>query len=68
MSPLTEAVYADSASRDLKFISPDLIAQIRDLEGHIDQVKRGMSCITQNEVLSQQVAQFVNKWGAVIRQ
>jgi hypothetical protein len=57
-----EAVFADSATEDIKFVNPDLIAQVRALEQHIDQMKRGMSQIGTTDVLSQKAAQFVRKW------
>jgi hypothetical protein len=62
-----EAVFADSATEDIKFVNPDLIAQVRALEQHIDQMKRGMSQIGTTDVLSQQTARFVQKWGINVR-
>ena len=62
MTPLVEAVYADSATHDLKFVKPDLISQVRTLEEHIDQIKRGMGQVGATDVLSQQAAEFVEKW------
>lgn len=58
-----EAVFADSATGDIKFVNPDLIVQVRALEQHIDQMKFGMSQIGTADVLSQQTARFVQKWG-----
>jgi hypothetical protein len=57
-----EAVFADSATEDIKFVNPDLIAQVRALEQHIDQMKRGMSQIGTTDVLSQKTVRFVRKW------
>ena len=59
-----EAVFADSATEDIKFVNPDLVAQVRALEQNIDQMKRGMSQIGTTDVLSQQTARFVQKWGS----
>ena len=63
MTPLLEAVFADSATQDIKFVNPDLVTQVRALEQHIDQIKYRMSQIEKADVLSQQVARFVQKWG-----
>lgn len=58
-----EAVFADSATEDIKFVNPDLIAQVRALEQHIDQMKGGMSQIGTTDMLNQKTARFVRKWG-----
>jgi len=63
VTPLLEAVFADSATQDIKFVNPDLVTQVRALEQHIDQIKYRMSQIEKADVLSQQVARFVQKWG-----
>ena len=57
-----EAVYADSATQDLKFVNPDLISEVRALEQHIEEIKRGMSQVGATDEFSQEVSRFVDKW------
>lgn len=63
MEPLVEAVYADSATHDIKHIDPRIIAQARALESRIDQIKRGVSNMNRDTRVSEQAIQFVEKWG-----
>jgi hypothetical protein len=62
VTPLMEAVYADSATQDLKLVNPDLISRVRALEHHIDEIKRGMNQVGSTDELSQQAERFVEKW------
>jgi len=60
---LAEAVYSDSKTRDLKFVSPDLISNVRVLEERIEEIKQGMSNLsTREDVLGDQAARFAKKW------
>jgi len=63
LDPLVEAVYADSATHDIKYINSDLIAQVRSLEQRMDKIKCGMSNIGRDTGVSAQATHFVEKWG-----
>ena len=63
MEPLVEAVYADSATHDIKYINPGLVAQVRALEQRMNQIKRGMGNISRDTGVSAQASEFVEKWG-----
>ena len=58
-----DAVYADSATHDIKHIDPRIIAQARTVEQRIDQIKRGMSNISRDTGVSERAFQFMTKWG-----
>jgi hypothetical protein len=61
--PLVEAVYADSATHDIKFINPTLVTQIRALEEQINQIKSGLVHGGKEDTFSYRVARFIDKWG-----
>lgn len=66
VTPLMEAVYADSATQDLKLVNPDLISRVRALEQHIDEIKRGMGRVGSTDEVGQQAEQFIEKWSREI--
>jgi hypothetical protein len=59
---LTEALYADSATKDIKFVDPEIISQVRILENRVDKIKRGMGPLSKDTELNRQIASFVEKW------
>jgi hypothetical protein len=63
VDPIVEAVYADSATQDLKFVNPELISQVHTLERRIEGIKRGMSIVGRDTHVVHQAAMFVEKWG-----
>jgi len=63
VGPLVEALNADSATHDIKYTNPDLVAQVRALEQGMEHIKRGMSNISRDTGVSAQATHFVGKWG-----
>jgi hypothetical protein len=59
---LTEAIYADSATKDIKFVDPEVISQVQTLEHRIDNIKREMSTVSNVTGSGAQSARFVEKW------
>ena len=62
VDPIVEAVFADSATHELKFINPDLISQVHGLERRIDGIKNGMSQVGRDTQVIHQAAMFVDRW------
>ena len=62
MEVLTEAIYADSAAKDIKFVDPEVISKVRTLEHQIEMVKRGMGPLSKDAGFNRQAAKFAEKW------
>jgi hypothetical protein len=60
---VTEAIYADSATKDIKFVNPDIISKTRALEQRLNNVKREIGPLTKNTgYIDSQVSIFMGKW------
>jgi len=61
VEPLVESFFAESATKDLKFLDPTLIETIALLEQQIDKVKEGISQIPKNSCVTD-AERFLEKW------
>ena len=66
IAPLVDALYADSATLDVKLLNPELISQVRDLEERIAKIKLQMGHIgKQEETGRENATKFVKKWTSI---
>jgi len=62
---LQEALFADSAAKDLKFIDTDVLAEVRELEREIDEIKRGLAHMANPDDVKEHVTRFLLKGSGV---
>jgi len=58
----TEALYADSATSDIKLVDPRLLNQIREWQRNVEELKSEASRIAEADTCSSQAEKFIEKW------